>query len=91
MHLLLLPPVARRAGPRLLLVEDEGAVPALPPITTWSPSGTVASVRSSVSGWMLTVVEDEAPLREAWKPWLEGRGTRDEALAALAARVALPR
>src|SRR5439155_24207266 len=30
-----------------------------------------------------------APLREIWKPYLDGRGTRDEALAALVARTAV--
>lgn len=30
-------------------------------------------------------------LDEVWKPWLEGRGTRDAALAALAARAVIPR
>jgi hypothetical protein len=33
----------------------------------------------------------KGPLEEVWKPWLEGRGTRDQALAALAARTAVPR
>lgn len=31
----------------------------------------------------------KTPLEQTWKPWLEGRGTRDEALAALAARTAI--
>jgi hypothetical protein len=30
-----------------------------------------------------------AALDETWKPWLDGRGTRDEALAALVAQTAL--
>lgn len=30
-------------------------------------------------------------LDEVWKPWLEGRGTRDAALAAVAARAVIPR
>lgn len=30
-------------------------------------------------------------LEEAWKPWLDGRGTRDQALAALAPRAVIPR
>lgn len=30
-----------------------------------------------------------APLQETWKPYLDGRGTRDEAIAALVARVAV--
>ena len=32
-----------------------------------------------------------APLVAVWKPWLDGRGTRDEALSALAARTTNPR
>ena len=32
----------------------------------------------------------KAPLVDVWKPWLDGRGTRDEALSALAARTAIP-
>jgi len=34
---------------------------------------------------MLTL---KAALEETWKRWLDGRGTRDEALAALVARTA---
>jgi hypothetical protein len=30
-------------------------------------------------------------LEETWKPWLNGRGTRDQALAALAPRAVIPR
>jgi hypothetical protein len=30
----------------------------------------------------------KAPIEEIWKPYLDGRGTRDEALAALVARTA---
>ena len=32
----------------------------------------------------------KAPLQETWKPYLDGTGTRDEAIAALVARVGLP-
>jgi hypothetical protein len=32
----------------------------------------------------------KAPLQETWKPYLDGKGTRDEAIAALVARVGLP-
>lgn len=41
--------------------------------------------------WNRGMASFRQPLDEAWKPWLDGRGTRDGALAALAARVALPR
>jgi hypothetical protein len=30
----------------------------------------------------------KTPLQETWKPYLDGRGTRDEAIAALVARTA---
>ena len=33
----------------------------------------------------------KAPIEETWKPYLDGQGTRDEALAALVARTALER
>ena len=33
----------------------------------------------------------KAPLEEVWKPYLDGNGTRDEAIAALVARVAADR
>lgn len=41
--------------------------------------------------WDRGLARFKAPLDEVWLPWLHGRGTRHEALAALAARVALPR
>lgn len=41
--------------------------------------------------WNRGMARFRGPLGDVWKPWLDGRGTREEALAALAARVALPR
>jgi hypothetical protein len=33
----------------------------------------------------------KAPLEEVWRPYLQGRGTRDEAIAALVEKIGLPR
>lgn len=41
--------------------------------------------------WNRGMARFREPLGDVWKPWLDGRGTREEALAALAARVAVPR
>jgi hypothetical protein len=41
-----------------------------------------------LSGSPLTAERLLKPLRETWQPYLEGRGTRDEAMAALVAAAA---
>jgi hypothetical protein len=41
-----------------------------------------------LSGSTLPADRLRPPLAEIWKPWLDGRGTRNQALAALVARAA---
>ncbi|MDQ3169958.1 MAG: hypothetical protein M3Q55_07475 [Acidobacteriota bacterium] len=41
--------------------------------------------------WGRGMARFKPALEEFWKPWLDGRGTRDQALAALAPRAAIPR
>jgi hypothetical protein len=41
--------------------------------------------------WGRGMAQFKRPLVEVWKPWLDGQGTRDAALAALAARAVIPR
>jgi hypothetical protein len=38
--------------------------------------------------WQRGFQRFKIPLEETWKPYLDGRGTRDEALAALVAKTA---